>query len=444
MLPSSVQTVCCCFAVLCAAVPDAVIGAQDKSGEPEAASPVVVAEVVSRQLAAGQPLVGTVQPARRSLVGSAVEGRVVDFPVRSGQAVRANQPLARLRTTTLEITLRGAHAELAGLKARLQELRNGSLPEEIEQSAAELVAAKALLTLAKSRYDRTVKLYAQKAANEEQLQDALAAWERARGTQVAADARHRLLQKGARPEQIAAAEADVAAQAEQVHLLEEQIERHTVLAPFDGYVSAERTQVGQWLTRGDAVAEVIELTEVEVEVFVVEKYLASVKPGLDVQVSVPAIPSEFFTGRIHRIVPQADVRSRSFPVRIRVRNSLTDNGPVLKSGMLARVEMPLGDPRPALLVDKDAVVLGGPEPLVFVLDGSARKNATSGVRGVPVRLGVMDGDLIEVTGALQAGQHVVIRGNERLKSGQKVAVAEVRAAGEGASRGPASVREAGS
>ena len=308
----------------------------------------------------------------------------------------------------------------------LAELKNGPRPEEIEQAAGELAAAAALLSSNKSNYQRARNLHTRGALTDQQLQDAQATYEGSLATHSAAKAKHKLLKNGVRPEQIAGQEAQVAFQQQQVNLLEEQISRHTVTAPFDGYVAREMTEVGEWLGRGDPIAEIIQLSEVEIEVFVLEKHLAHVRVGQSVQISVPAVPSEFFTGKVQTIVPQADLRSRSFPVRIRVRNGVDANGPVLKSGMLARAQMPLGDRSERVMLDKDAIVFGGREPVVYVLDGKAETGVETKVRAVRVRLGVMDGDLIEVIGSVEVGDHVVIRGNERLKSGEEIRVTQVR------------------
>ena len=69
------------------------------------------------------------------------------------------------------------------------------------------------------------------------------------------------------------------------------------------------------------------------------------------------------------------------------------------------------------MAPKDAIVLNGSKRTMFVVD-----ETTMQVSEVAVELGVSNGDLIEVTGGVEAGQSVVIRGNERLKSGQKVQI----------------------
>jgi len=72
-------------------------------------------------------------------------------------------------------------------------------------------------------------------------------------------------------------------------------------------------------------------------------------------------------------------------------------------------------------VPNAAVVLGGPRPAVLVFDA-----ASASARSVPVRFGVAQDDLIEVEGELTAGDRVVVRGNERLRPGEKLLPMEPR------------------
>ena len=88
--------------------------------------------------------------------------------------------------------------------------------------------------------------------------------------------------------------------------------------------------------------------------------------------------------------------------------------PRLKAGDLAIAILPVGDAAPTLLVPKDAIVLGGPAPIVYVV------GEDSSVRPVPVELGAGHGERIAVQGQLQPGAKVVVRGNERLTPGRKI------------------------
>ena len=74
-------------------------------------APVVVSRVVQMDVRQPVRMVGTVFPLRESIVAGEVEGLVVEFPVKRGDYVKKGQELAKLRTTTLEIQLKGAKAD---------------------------------------------------------------------------------------------------------------------------------------------------------------------------------------------------------------------------------------------------------------------------------------------------------------------------------------------
>jgi multidrug efflux pump subunit AcrA (membrane-fusion protein) len=92
---------------------------------------------------------------------------------------------------------------------------------------------------------------------------------------------------------------------------------------------------------------------------------------------------------------------------------------VLRGGLLARAWLPVGKTGPATVVPKDALVLGGGQPLVYVVE-AATTPGVGMVRPVPVALGAARAGTVEVRGDLRAGQLVVTRGNERLRPGMQV------------------------
>ncbi len=211
-------------------------------------------------------------------------------------------------------------------------------------------------------------------------------------------------------------------QAATVERLKDQRTKHTIISRFDGYVTAEYTEVGQWVKQGDPVADVVALDEVEVVAYVVEQHVPFVRVGTQVTVDVPAIPGQRFAGVVSDVVPQADVQARTFPVKVLVKNQFTDEVPLLKAGMYARVNLPTGGKQTATLVSKDALVLGGRQPMVYIVTGASAEGESGKATPVPVQIGVAEGDLIQVMGEVQAGQLVVVQGNERLRPGQDVAI----------------------
>jgi multidrug efflux pump subunit AcrA (membrane-fusion protein) len=404
-------------------------------------APVVVAKVQQRQLATGQTFVGTVMPLRTSTVGTQVDGEVVELLVNEGDAVKKGQPLAKLRTRQLEIQLASAKAELAFRRQQLAELENGSRPEEIQQAYAEMLAARALREFTQSRLKRTQSLFQRNAATEDDLQENVSAAEGAHQSYLGKKAAWELAKAGPREEKIEQARAQALAQQEEVHRLEDQITQHTIAAPFDGHVTNEYTEVGQWISRGNPVVEVVEVQTVEIEVQVLENYIPKLRVGTTAQVMLGALPGKTWQAPVALIVPKADVRSRNFPVKVRLPNEPGPGGVLLKPGMFAQVTLPVGDESDVLMVPKDAVVLERP-PIVYVVDpmpanpqskdarpgGGAPAAAPAGpppsglARRVTVELGAAADDLIEVRGNLKPGEQVVVEGNERLFPGAPVMI----------------------
>ncbi|WP_372725822.1 biotin/lipoyl-binding protein, partial [Novipirellula sp.] len=120
---------------------------------------VVVTAVIEKDISAEQSFVANVKPWRESTIGSAVDGRVLEFMVNAGEAVAQGQSLAQLRTKTIEIEIAGAEAELALREAELAELKNGSRPDEIKLAEALRDVAKANHEYARSKMARAERLY---------------------------------------------------------------------------------------------------------------------------------------------------------------------------------------------------------------------------------------------------------------------------------------------
>jgi len=382
------------------------------------AVPVAAALVSTMQTASGQPFVGTVLPARTSDVGSAVDGRLTELPIVDGQHVAENEPIAQLLRGLLEIERAGATAELDRRRQVLGELQAGSRPEEIEQARATVAGFEARLSYAKDRLARLARLAERGTSTADELNDAqteLRAVEaQLRGSRAALE----LVETGPRKEQIAQAAAAAAVQEAEVQRIDDQLAKHTIRAPFSGWVVERFTEKGQWVARGGLIARIAELDTLEIEAQVPESSVAALREGAQVRLEFDAATDQAWIGTVARVVPQADLLSRSFPVRIRLENRIIDGVPTIKGGMLARAWMPVGAAGSVMVVPKDALVLGGPKPLVFCIDPSGP--STGAVRPVEVALGAAVEGHVAVRGGLEPGMLVVVRGNERLRPGMLV------------------------
>ncbi|MEM1070036.1 MAG: efflux RND transporter periplasmic adaptor subunit [Planctomycetota bacterium] len=385
---------------------------------------VQVTPVLMREVGLGRRVVGTVQPIRTSTIGSALDGRVLTLDVDAGEAVIKGQRLVQLRPDTFELQVSVAKAQLELNRQMLAELENGSRKEDIEEAEATMLAAKAASENAVKKLNRLTTLAESRAASDSELEDAREQADATRFTWMAADARLKRIKLGPRVELIAQAQAQLELQTQQVRLLEDQLGKLAIKAPFDGYVAAEFTEIGSWINRGDPVAQVVQLDVVEILVPVTAELVVNLRRGDSIRVEFPELPDDVFVGTIERVVPVADARARTFPVYIRMKNEVVEGVPKLKGGMLARVDVPAGKREPKPLVPKDALVLNGTDRAVYVIDPDPKSNdKDSGIaRKVPVRLGVATGEFIQVSGDLDEDDWVVIEGNERLLPGSGVTI----------------------
>lgn len=406
-------------------------GKPGAGGPPPA--PVVVDTVIEQEVALGKPFVGTLEPRRRSIVGSAVDGRVVKMLVEEGDWVTEKQPLAQLLTGTIEIEIAGAEAELALRQAELDESENGSRPEEILLAKAKWDETKAVMEYTRERKQRLQRLFengsgASREEYEQSNSNFMAAWHGF----LAAQAQHAMAIEGPRKERKAQALARRDSAQEMVNLLKDRLEKYTLRSPYNGYVKAKHTEIGEWINKGDQVAEVLELDPIAVVVSVPESditglhesiaHFDGLRQSTAADIRPGAMPNQVFQGQVARIVPEADLRSRTFPVKVYVANPIVGGAHLLKAGMLANVTIPVGKPQRSTLVPKDALVLGGPTPMVYVV-GADPTSKQPIAMPVPVRTGLSQGNYIQVTGEIAAGKQVVVRGNERLRPMQPIAPA---------------------
>ena len=146
----------------------------------------------------------------------------------------------------------------------------------------------------------------------------------------------------------------VQAQEAEIRRLQEQRQEFTIRAPFAGFVTGKMTELGQWLNRGDEVMEIVQLDPIDLIVPVPQTYIQQLQVSIDqsrstgkkllAQVSIESL-TESLEGEVVQIIPQANLRSRSFPVKIRIKNPSTGTGHLLKPGMLATASMFIGPKR---------------------------------------------------------------------------------------------------
>ena len=179
-----------------------------------------------------------------------------------------------------------------------------------------------------------------------------------------------------------------------------------ITAPFDGVVTERLVHPGALVGPGaDPVLLVIQqVSRLRLIVPVPEEDIGGMVQGASVSFHVPAYPDRAYAGTIARISHVLDSKTRTMPVELDVVNR--DGG--LSPGMYPSVKWPIRRAHPALFVPKTSVVTTTERTFVI-------RDKDGHAEWVDVKKGIADGDLIEVTGNLQAGDKVVRRGTDELR-----------------------------
>lgn len=338
--------------------------AQAETGLP---TPVIAAEVSLAPSAAQVPLTGTVVARRVSQVSAELAGYVASIAVDVGDEVSTGDAIAQLDATIALINLQAAQATVTQSETALAD--------------------------AGRRRDETRELVAKSNVAESQYESLVA--------------------------EVDQAGAVLARNKAALALREALLSRHRITAPFAGVVATRSTEAGEWLQPGATVVELQELDVVRVRVDVPQALYPRIAVGTGAQVTFDAYPNEPWRAAVSIRVPVTDASNRAFPVLLELDN----RDRLLTPGMSARVSLQVTGERrgETVAVPRDAVSRG-PDGVTRVWVIRAATNSDRTVQPVAVRLGRSFDALVEVIGGdpLQAGEQVVIRGNETLRAGQSV------------------------
>jgi len=190
-------------------------------------------------------------------------------------------------------------------------------------------------------------------------------------------------------------------------------------APIDGVVMKRNIETGALAGPGTAAFSLADLTTVKVVFGASDVVVPRLKPGATLPVRTEAIPDAVFHGRITRISPAADVKSRVFEVEVAVPNPANR----LKAGMIATVTVSeFGPPVQVPVLPLNAVIRSKNKPdgyAVFVVRDEGGKTVA---RMRDVQLGQAFGNSIGVAGGVQLGERVVTNGSNLVRDGETVQV----------------------
>lgn len=190
------------------------------------------------------------------------------------------------------------------------------------------------------------------------------------------------------------------------------LQNHRIEAPFAGVVGLWDVSVGAYLQAGTSITTLDTSDQLELNFAVPERFVGQVQLGQTVLATSPAFPGETFEGQLIELATRISELSRTLAVRALIDNQ---DGR-LRPGQFMSASLTLQE-REGLVVPEQALMVRGDEKYVFVAeDGLARR--------ISVQIGSRMPGLVEVTEGLTVEHAVVITGQDRLSSGNRIRVIE--------------------
>jgi membrane fusion protein (multidrug efflux system) len=188
-----------------------------------------------------------------------------------------------------------------------------------------------------------------------------------------------------------------------------------VTSTMPGIVKSVLTEVGSTVSAAVPLFQLVDMDVVEIVVNVPEKMIARVRVGQPVEIAVVSYPDKLFAGRVSKTSPVVDPASRTLETRIRVANPSY----LLKPGMFAETRIILRQEAGIVQVPLSSLVDRESRRVVFLVEGDQ-------VREVAPEIAFVDGETVAVSSGIQAGDRVVVVGQQNLNDGDPVTVAEER------------------
>ncbi len=336
-------------------------------------------------------------------------GRLAALYVEQGDRVEAGQVVARMEVGSLTAELQQREAQLAQAEADYARILAGNREEEILQAEARLVSAQSQVDLTATRLDRFEDLAGQGAISQNDLDQYVNEAQSAVANFNEVQQQLKAITSGSRPEEIAAAAANVAAAKAQIRVIETELAEADIRAPFAGNVTQTYATTGAIVTPTTTASSTASATSssilalssgLEVEVDVLEANIGQIQVGQAVEIIAEAFPNQVYKGRVKRIAPEAVIENNVTTFQVVVE--LLTGTEQLRSGMTVDATFVGETVTNALMVPTVAIATQDGQLGVQIPDSEGKPEFQ------PVTVGITQTGKTQILQGLELGNHVFI------------------------------------
>ena len=189
------------------------------------------------------------------------------------------------------------------------------------------------------------------------------------------------------------------------------LDRCTVKAPMDGVVRRLDAKIGMFLAVGDPIGVMLQIDQVKAVIGIPESDITAVRKLDTVNVSIQALDDQVITGRRYFVSSSPESAARLYRLELALENS----GHAILPGMFVRADIVKKTSEKAITIPFYSIISRNNEQYVFVEKDSV-------VEKRPVKTGIMEGWMVEITEGLKSGENVVVEGHRDVEDGRKVKV----------------------
>ena len=324
---------------------------------------------------------GSLYPVSDVVVAPKIAGRLEKIFVHIGDRLKNGQLIAALDDDEYRQQVIQAKAELEVARANLQEQQNP-------------------LQNAKKEYERIASLYEKKIVSE-------SAFDKALSELKTQEAKLNVSAALVSEKEASLETAKVRLSYTQIHLAADNGESFRV-------VGERFVDDGAMLAANTPIVSVLDIEKLIAVIYVIERDYPKIRPGMTASITTDAYSNRTFAGRVVRIAPMLQEKSREARVELEIQNQ----GQLLKPGMFVRAELQFDEHRDASIIPVSALVKRDGVQGVFVVN-TTEKNA----RFIGVTVGIINGDDAEVLSPEINGS-VVVLGQHLLEDGSAVVVSQ--------------------
>lgn len=351
-------------------------------------------------------------PLAQAAIAPKISAPVRKFYVQRGARVKAGELLATLENNDLAAAAQDNKGSYMAAEAAFATATKAQVPEDTLKAESDVAQAKANLDLNLSIVKGRKQLFSEGAIPGRDLDSAQAALVAAQAAYDAAAKHLESVRSVSREAALKSAQGQLTSAEGKYKGAEAQVSYSEIRSPIDGVVTDRPLFAGETAAAGAPLVTVMDISSLLAKTHLAQALAQRMKVGDEASIAVPGI-AEPVVAKVSLISPALDPGSTTVEVWLKIDNKAgkLKVGTPVKVSITGRTEAGAWKiPLVSVLTAQD----GGKSVMVVGADGAAHRK--------PVTLGLADGEDVQVTGGLAAGDLVITRGAYGLDDGAKVKV----------------------